>query len=79
MSKPDESAPPEPGKPPDRNHTFDTRPIPDSVLAIFLVILAVALVLGYLFLNKLVAISQEDDCILGHRANCAANQSPSAR
>jgi hypothetical protein len=37
------------------------------------------LVLGYLFLNKLVAISQEDDCILGHRANCAATESPSAR
>jgi hypothetical protein len=71
MSKPDESAPPEPGKPPDRNHTFDTRPIPDSVLAIFLVILAVALVLGYLLLNKMADMSRQEDCMLAHRTNCA--------
>jgi hypothetical protein len=71
MSKPDQSAPPAPGEPPDRTHDLDTRPIPDSVLAIFLAILAVALVLGYLFLNKMADISREEDCMLAHRTNCA--------
>jgi hypothetical protein len=71
MSKPDQSAPPAPGEPPDRNHDLETRPIPDSVLAIFLAILAVALVLGYLLLNKMVDISRQEDCALAHRTNCA--------
>jgi hypothetical protein len=53
---------------------MDSRPIPDSVLAIFLAILAVALVLGYLFLNKMVEISRQGDCMLAHRTNCSANQ-----
>jgi hypothetical protein len=78
VSTKDESGVPAPsGKP--SNRGYDERPIPDKLLAIFLGALAVALVLGYLFLNKLVAISQEDDCILGHRGNCATTQSPSAR
>jgi hypothetical protein len=47
------------------------RPIPDSVLAIFFAILAVALVLGYLFLNKMVDISRQGDCMLAHRTNCS--------
>jgi hypothetical protein len=74
MSKPDQPPPPTPGEPPDRNHDLDTRPIPDSVLAIFLAILAVALVLGYLLLNKMVDISRQEDCALAHRTNCAANE-----
>jgi hypothetical protein len=45
------------------------RPIPDSVLAIFFAILAVALVLGYLF--KMVDISRQGDCMLAHRTNCS--------
>ena len=78
MSTKDEGGAPAPsGKP--SNRGYDERPIPDALLAIFLAALAMALVLGYLFLNKMVAISQQDDCILGHRANCAATQSPSAR
>ena len=74
---PGPGAPTPSGKP--SNRSYDERPIPDALLAIFLVALATALVLGYLFLNKLVAISQEDDCILGHRPNCASTQSPPAR
>ncbi len=78
MSAKDEGDAPAPsGKP--SNRGYDERPIPDALLAIFVGVLATVLVLGYLFLNKLVAISQGDDCILGHRANCAATQSPSSR
>jgi hypothetical protein len=78
VSTKDEGGAPTPsGKP--SNRSYDERPIPDALLAIFLVALATALVLGYLFLNKLVAISQQDDCILGHRGNCAATQSPPTR
>jgi hypothetical protein len=39
--------------------------------------LAVVLVVGYFFLMKLVAISSEEDCALGHRYNCAATEVPS--
>jgi hypothetical protein len=39
----------------------------------------VALVLGYLFVNKLAAISSEEDCALAHRKNCAAVDVPSGR
>jgi hypothetical protein len=78
VSTKDEGGAPAPsGKP--SNRDYDERPIPDALLAVFIAVLATVLVLGYLFLNKLVAISQEDDCILGHRANCAATQSPPAR
>jgi hypothetical protein len=52
-------------------------PIPGAVLALYLVALAAALVLGYLFLNKLLDISQQEDCMLAHRKNCAAIELPS--
>ena len=45
-------------------------------LAIVLGGLAVALVLGYLLLNKLLDISQEEDCALAHRYNCGAIEVP---
>jgi hypothetical protein len=38
--------------------------------------LALALVLGYLLLNKLLDISQEEDCALAHRYNCGAVEVP---
>jgi hypothetical protein len=37
---------------------------------VFLVVLAVALVLGYLFVNKLADMSQQEDCALARRHNC---------
>ena len=37
---------------------------------------ALALVLGYLLLNKLIDISQEEDCALAHRYNCGAVEVP---
>jgi hypothetical protein len=70
----DESGAPAPsGEPSHRG--YDSRPIPDRLLAIFLAVLVVALVLGYLFLNKLVDISSQEDCVLAHRRNCAASES----
>jgi hypothetical protein len=74
----DERGPPAPsGEPSPRG--YDSRPIPDRLLAIFLAVLVVALVLGYLFLNKLVDISRQEDCALAHRKNCAASAAPSDR
>jgi hypothetical protein len=52
-------------------------PISDAVLALFLVGLAAALVLGYLFLNEMLDISQQEDCMLAHRKSCAAIELPS--
>jgi hypothetical protein len=54
------------------NHSDDdgSRSIPNGVLAMILVILAVVLVLGYLFVNKMADISHQEDCALAHRNNC---------
>jgi len=49
------------------------------MLAIFFAGLFAALVLGYLFLNKLVDISHQEDCMLSHAKNCAATELPSRR
>jgi hypothetical protein len=38
--------------------------------------LAVGLVLGYFLVNKLVNISQEEDCALAHRYNCGVVEVP---
>jgi len=46
---------------------------------LFLAALAVALVLGYLFLNKLSDISREEDCMLAHRRNCGPVETSSDR
>ena len=64
------------GKPPRRSDDDATRPVSDRALGIFLALLIAALVLGYLFLNKLTDISQEEDCALGHRYNCGAQVAP---
>jgi hypothetical protein len=45
-------------------------------LVIVFAAIATALVLGYLLLNKLVDISQEEDCALARRYNCAAVEVP---
>jgi hypothetical protein len=45
-------------------------------LAIVFAGITIALVLGYLLLNKLVNISQEEDCALAHRYNCGAVEVP---
>jgi hypothetical protein len=37
---------------------------------VFIVALAVALVAGYLFVNKLADISHQEDCALARRHNC---------
>jgi hypothetical protein len=55
-----------------------TPPIPGPVLALILALIAVALVLGYLLLNKLADMSRDEDCALAHRKNCAANEMSSA-
>jgi hypothetical protein len=74
----DERGPPVPSvEPPHRG--YDSRPIPDRLLAMFLAVLVVALVVGYLFVNKLAEISSEEDCALAHRKNCAAVDVPSDR
>jgi hypothetical protein len=66
------ASPREPGKPgADASQYLSTRG-----LAIVFAGLAVALVLGYLLLNKLLDISQEEDCALAHRYNCGAVEVP---
>ena len=53
-----------------------TRPVSNRGLAIVVAMLVIALVLGYLLLNKLADMSQEEDCALGNRYNCGAVVAP---
>ncbi len=59
-------------EPPDHSDDRNLRPLSDAARAIFIAALATALVLGYLFLNKLVDISRQEDCMLSRSRNCAA-------
>jgi len=52
---------------------------PTACWQFFFAALFAALVLGYLFLNKLVDISHQEDCMLSHAKNCAATELPSRR
>ena len=54
----------------------DTQYLSTRGLFIVLGTLALALVLGYLMLNKLIAISRDEDCALGGRYNCAGVEVP---
>jgi hypothetical protein len=61
---------------PQRRDDDPTRPVSNRGVAIFFTMLIAALVLGYLFLNKLADMSQEEDCALGNRYNCDAVVAP---
>jgi hypothetical protein len=63
-------------EPPSRRNDDTTRPVSNRGVAIFFTMLIAALVLGYLFLNKLADMSQEEDCALGNRYNCGAVVAP---
>ena len=66
------ASPAEPGKPAtDISQYLSTRGF-----VIVFAGLTLALVLGYLLLNKLIDISQEEDCALAHRYNCGAVEVP---
>jgi hypothetical protein len=65
-----------PSDPPKRRDEDAVRPVSNRGLAIFFAMLVTALVLGYLFLNKLVDMSQEEDCALGNRYSCGAQVAP---
>jgi hypothetical protein len=63
----------------DRSLNEGPRPVSNRMLAIFLAALAAALVLGYLFVNKLADISRQEDCMLSRSKTCAAVELPSSR
>jgi len=67
------------GEPPGHGDDRDSRPVSDVMLAIFLAALTIVLVLGYLFLSKLVVISRQEDCMLSRSKGCAAIELPSDR
>ncbi|HZP79401.1 MAG TPA: hypothetical protein VFB45_24925 [Pseudolabrys sp.] len=57
-------------RPPPAQH----REMSDRAVAFYLVLVAVVCVGGYFFLMKLIHMSQEEDCILGGRPDCASIQ-----
>jgi hypothetical protein len=40
-------------------------------ILVIMTIIALAVVGGYFFVMKLIDVSQQDDCVLAHRRNCA--------
>ncbi|WP_213738471.1 hypothetical protein [Bradyrhizobium sp. dw_411] len=58
--------------PPHRPHEREAPPVSDAMLGIIVVAIVAALVLGYLFLSKLIDISRQEDCMLAHNKTCAA-------
>jgi hypothetical protein len=64
------------GKPSNRHHEREAPPVSNAMLAIIVVAIVAALVLGYLFLGKLIDISRQEDCMLAHNKNCAAVELP---
>ena len=79
VSKEHRSGGPASGEPAGRDLQEEPRPVSNRMLAIFFAALAAALVLGYIFLNKLADISREEDCMLSRAKNCAATELPSNR
>jgi hypothetical protein len=73
--KPEASQPAPPITPTPRPDGGNTHLSTRGLVLVFAA-LAVAMVLGYLLLNKLVNMSQEEDCALGHRYNCGAVEVP---
>jgi hypothetical protein len=71
-----EGGPPAPPIEPSKSGDEGTQYLSTRGLFIVLAALAVALVLGYLLLNKLIDISREEDCALAHRYNCGAVEVP---
>jgi hypothetical protein len=71
-----EGGPKGPPARPSKPGNEDTQYLSTQGLFIVVGTLAVALVLGYLLLNKLINISREEDCALGGRYNCAAVEVP---
>ena len=61
-----------PGKPSSRSTAREAPPVSTAMLAIILVAVVAAVVLGYLFLSKLIDISRQEDCMLAHNKNCAS-------
>jgi hypothetical protein len=57
------------------NKRRDQGPPATAVVAV-LAVIGLACVLGYFFLMKLVSISQEEDCVLAHRRDCARIEIP---
>jgi type VI protein secretion system component VasF len=64
------------GEPSNRSHAREAPPVSNAMLAIIVVAIVAALVLGYLFLGKLIDISRQEDCMLAHNKNCAAVELP---
>jgi hypothetical protein len=59
----------------------DKRPGDDSErtlsgreILVILTVIALVCVGGYFFLMKLIAVSQQEDCFLAQRRNCASNE-----
>jgi hypothetical protein len=67
-----DAGPPAPPKPGNEG----SQHLSNRGLLIVFAALAVALVLGYLLLNKLIDMSEEEDCALAHRYNCGAVEVP---
>ena len=57
-----------------RDHGDGEQTLSGREILIVMTIIALAVVGGYFFLMKLIDVSQQDDCFLAQRRNCAPNE-----
>lgn len=58
-------------RPPRESRGSDGETLSGPAVLAVLAVLALVLTGGYFFAMKMIAVSKLDDCILGHRRNCA--------
>jgi hypothetical protein len=54
-----------------RDEGDDEQTLSGREILFIIAIVAFAVVGGYFFIMKLIDVSQQDDCVLAHRRNCA--------
>ncbi len=57
----------------------DPHGTPPRVIVVFVIVIAVIFVGGYLLLMKLIAMSRQEDCLLSGRRNCVPIEVPTER
>jgi hypothetical protein len=57
----------------------DPQGTPPRVIVVFVIVIAVIFVGGYLLLMKLIAMSRQEDCLLSGRRNCVPIEVPTER
>jgi hypothetical protein len=67
----DDSGSRQPGAP-SKDIRSDSETLSGPAILVILALIALVCTGGYFFVLKMIDVSQQDDCILAHRRNCAS-------